>query len=62
MINLNRLNDINYIKAKQTALIIARRTATPTEQHAINLELSIIYQAKYKILEKENKQKWKKMK
>lgn len=57
MINLNRLNDINYIKAKQMALIIARKTATPTEQHAINLELSIIYQAKYKILEKESKQK-----
>lgn len=50
MINLNRLNDINYIKAKQAALIIAGRTATPTEQYAINLELSIIYQAKYKIL------------
>ena len=62
MINLNRLNDINYIKAKQAAFIIARRTATPTEQHAINLELSIIYQAKYQILEKENEQKWKKMK
>ena len=50
MINLNRLNDMNYIKAKQTALIIARRTATPTEQHAINLELNIIYQAKYNLL------------
>lgn len=57
MINLNRLNNINYIKAKQAVLIIARRTATPTEQYAINLELSIIYQVKYRILKKENKQK-----
>ena len=49
MIALNRLNDIDYIKAKQTALIIARRTATPTEQIAINIELDILYNAKYKI-------------
>ena len=50
MINLNRLNDTSYIKAKQAALIIARRTATPAEQRAINIELTIIYNAKYKIL------------
>lgn len=49
MIALNRLNDIDYIKAKQSALIIARRTATPTEQIAINIELDILYNAKYKI-------------
>ena len=50
MINLNRLNDISYIKAKQAALIIARRTATPAEQRAINIELNIIYDAKLKAL------------
>ena len=50
MINLNRLNNINYIKIKQSALIIARRTATPAEQRAINIELDIIYNAKYKVL------------
>ena len=50
MINLNRLNDIKYIKVKQSALIIARRTATPAEQRAINIELNIIYNAKYKVL------------
>ena len=49
MIILNRLNNLDYIKAKQSALIIARRTATPAEQMAINIELNIIYNAKYKI-------------
>ena len=49
MIALNRLNDMDYIKAKQPALIIARRTATPVEQIAINIELNILYNAKYKI-------------
>ena len=55
MINLNRLNDINYIKAKQAALIIARRTATPAEQMAINIELNMIYNAKYKVLKELSK-------
>ena len=55
MINLNRLNDISYIKAKQTALIIARRTATPVEQRAINIELDIIYNAKYEVLKELSK-------
>lgn len=50
MIILNRLNNLDYIRAKQSALIIARRTATPAEQMAINTELNIIYNAKYKIL------------
>ena len=54
MIALNRLNDMDYIKAKQTALIIARRTATPTEQIAINIELNILYNAKYKRKETKN--------
>ena len=57
MINLNRLNDINYIKEKQAALIVARQIATPIEQQAINIELSILEKAKNKILEKEDKQK-----
>ena len=56
MLTLNKLNDIDYIRAKQSALIIARRTATPAEQMAINIELNIIYNAKYKVL-KETK-KW----
>ena len=55
MINLNRLNDISYIKAKQAALIIARRTATPAEQRAINIELDLIYNAKYKVLKESSK-------
>lgn len=55
MITLNRLNDLDYIKAKQSALIIARRTATPAEQMAINIELNIIYNAKYKILKELSK-------
>lgn len=55
MITLNRLNDLEYIKAKQSALIIARRTATPAEQMAINIELNIIYNAKYKILKELSK-------
>ena len=57
MINLNRLNNIDYIKVKQAALIIARRTATPADQMAINIELNIIYNAKYKVLKELNK--WK---
>ena len=55
MINSNRLNDICYIKAKQAALIIARRTATPADQMAINIELNIIYNAKYKVLKELSK-------
>lgn len=50
MINLNRLNNINYLKQKQMSLLIARRTATEQEQKIINIELSIIYKAKYKLL------------
>lgn len=55
MITLNRLNDLEYIKAKQSALIIARRTATPAEQMAINIELNMIYNAKYKVLKELSK-------
>lgn len=51
MINLNKLNNINYLKQKQTALLIARRSATEQEQKIINIELSIIYNAKYKALQ-----------
>ena len=50
MIILNKLNNLDYIRAKLSALIIARRTATPAEQRAINIELDIIYNAKYKVL------------
>ena len=50
MLTLNRLNNLDYIRAKQSALIIARRTVTPAEQRAINIELDIIYNAKYKVL------------
>ena len=32
MIILNRLNNLDYIRAKQSALIIARRTAIPADQ------------------------------
>ena len=55
MIILNKLNNLDYIRAKQSALIIARRTATPAEQRAINIELTIMYNAKYKILKEFNK-------
>lgn len=55
MIVLNKLNNIDYIRAKQTAIIIARRTATPAEQIKINLELDIIYNAKYKVLKELSK-------
>lgn len=51
MINLNKLHNINYLQQKQKALIIARRSATEQEQKAINIELSIIYNAKYKALQ-----------
>ena len=50
MLALNKLNNLDYIMAKQSALIKARRTATPAEQMAINFELSIIYAAKLKAL------------
>lgn len=50
MLVLNKLNNFNYLRAKQSALIIARRTATPAEQVGINIELNIIYNAKYKVL------------
>ena len=50
MLILNRLKNLDYIRAKQSALIIARRTATPADQMAINIELNIIYNAKYKVL------------
>lgn len=50
MINFSRLNNIKYIRAKEQAYIIARRTATARQQVIINLELSIIYNAKYKLL------------
>ena len=55
MLALNRLNNLDYIRAKQSALIIARRKATPAEQMAINIELSIIYNAKYKVLKELSK-------
>lgn len=50
MLVLNKLSNLEYIMAKQAALIIARRTATPADQRAINIELDIIYNAKYKAL------------
>lgn len=53
MLALNKLKNLDYIMAKQAALIIARRTATPVEQRAINFELSVIYDAKLKILKGE---------
>jgi hypothetical protein len=49
------LNNLNYLREKQSALIIARRTATPAEQQEINVELEYIYDAIYRIL-KEKKQ------
>ena len=55
MLVLNKLNDLDYIMTKQSALIIARRTATPAEQRAINIELDIIYNAKYKVLKELSK-------
>ena len=55
MLTLNRLNNLDYIRAKQSALIIARRTAIPAEQRAINIELDIIYNAKYKVLKELSK-------
>ena len=54
MLTLNRLNNLDYIRAKQSALIIARRTVTPAEQRAINIELDVIYNAKYKVLKELN--------
>lgn len=54
MLNLNKLKDIEYLREKERAHIIARRTATPLEQLSINFELSIIYNAKYKLLKKAN--------
>ena len=51
MLVFNKLNNLNYIRAKQSALIIARRTATPAEQRAINNDLDIIYNAKRKLFE-----------
>lgn len=62
MLNLGKLNNIEYIKAKEQAHILTRRTATPEQQKAINIELHILYNAKYKLL-KETKgeyRKWKK--
>lgn len=50
MLCLNRLNDINYLQAKEKALILARRQATRPQQQVINILLSIIYNAKYKLL------------
>lgn len=50
MINFNKLNNIEYIREKEQAHIIARRTATPKQQKSINFELDIIYMAKYKLL------------
>lgn len=54
MLALNKLNNLEYIMVKQAALIIARRTAKPVEQMAINFELNIIYNAKYKVLKENN--------
>jgi hypothetical protein len=50
MINFNKLKNIDYIREKQAALLIARREASPEKQKIINIELDIIYQAKYNIL------------
>lgn len=55
MLNFNKLDNLNYIRAKQASLIIARRTATSAEQITINIELNIIYNAKYKVLKELSK-------
>ena len=55
MILLNKLKNLNYLRAKQSALIIARRTATPAEQEEINIELTFIYDLIYKLLKEQNK-------
>ena len=51
MLNLTKLNDIEYIKIKIQAHLTARRTATETQQKALNAELNILYKAKYKLFE-----------
>lgn len=53
MLNFDNLKNIDYIREKQKALIIARRTANEEQQRAINIELSIIYEAKYNFFKKE---------
>lgn len=53
MINLNKLNNLEYIKIKIQSHITARRTATETQQKAISIELNMLYNAKYKILKGE---------
>lgn len=55
MILLEKLNNLNYLREKQSALIIARRTATPPEQEDINIELDYIYDTIYRILKEKNK-------
>ena len=53
VISFNKLNNIEYIREKQAALITARRTAPESQQRAINIELNLIYEAKYKLLKRE---------
>ena len=55
MLVLNKLNNFEYLKQKQIELIKKRRTVTPFEQKTINIELNIIYNAKYKILKELSK-------
>lgn len=50
MLNLTKLNNLEYIKIKIQSHITARRTATPEQQKAINIELNMLYNAKYKLL------------
>ena len=55
MLVLNKLHNLDYIMAKQAALVKARRTAKPVEQTAINIELNVVYNAKYKVLKELSK-------
>ena len=52
MISSKRLNDLQYVEAKIRALIIARRTADTLSQKSINLDLDLLYDAKYNLLKK----------
>lgn len=50
MLNLTKLNNLEYIKIKIQSHIKARRTATEAQQKAINIELTMLYNSKYKLL------------
>ena len=55
MILPSKLNSQKYLREKQSALIIARRAATPAEQEEINIKLTFIYDLIYKLLKEQNK-------